>query len=48
MVMVVIGGLGGLVVLKYGVKVNYTRKIQHFFAYLVPLLVSIKGKDKLY
>lgn len=31
---------GGLVVTQLGVKVNYTRKIQHFCAYLVPLVVN--------
>jgi dolichol kinase len=33
-----IGFLGGLVVVYKNVKVNYTRKIQHLFAYLLPLL----------
>ena len=34
----VIGFLGGLIVVYKNVKVNYTRKIQHLFAYLLPLL----------
>jgi hypothetical protein len=33
-----IGFLGGLVVVYKNVKVNYTRKIQHLFAFLLPLL----------
>jgi len=32
--------LGGLLVIHYQIKVNYTRKIQHFCAYLVPLLLD--------
>ena len=32
------GFFGGLLVVRRGVKVNYTRKIQHAFAYLFPLL----------
>jgi hypothetical protein len=33
-----IGFVGGLVVAYWNIKVNYTRKIQHLFAYLLPLL----------
>ncbi len=35
-----IGFLGGLLVIYRNVKVNYVRKIQHFCAYLIPLLFA--------
>lgn len=39
--------LGGLLVTQGGVKVNYTRKIQHFCAYLIPLVThGHGGEDK--
>jgi len=41
--MLFVAFLGGLVVLTYHVKVNYTRKIQHFCAYLIPLLMENQG-----
>jgi len=39
-VMCFVAYLGGLGVLLFGIKVNYTRKIQHFCAYLIPLLIG--------
>lgn len=36
-----IGLVGGLVVVYKNIKVNYTRKIQHLFAYLLPLLFHL-------
>jgi len=38
--MLFVAFLGGLIVLNFHVKVNYTRKIQHFCAYLIPLLME--------
>lgn len=35
--------LGGLIVTQLGVKVNYTRKIQHFCAYLIPMVTEKYG-----
>jgi len=42
--MLFVAFLGGLVVLNWHVKVNYTRKIQHFCAYLIPL--AAEGREQ--
>ncbi|GAB5370888.1 hypothetical protein AAMO2058_001532000 [Amorphochlora amoebiformis] len=33
--------IGGYIVEKHNVKVNYTRKVQHFCAYLIPLVMRL-------
>jgi len=44
--MLFVAFLGGLIVLNYHIKVNYTRKIQHFCAYLIPLLMEGGGSSQ--
>eukprot|EP00469_Lotharella_globosa_P012155 CAMPEP_0167788574 /NCGR_PEP_ID=MMETSP0111_2-20121227/10124_1 /TAXON_ID=91324 /ORGANISM="Lotharella globosa, Strain CCCM811" /LENGTH=451 /DNA_ID=CAMNT_0007680483 /DNA_START=58 /DNA_END=1413 /DNA_ORIENTATION=+ len=45
--MLCVAYIGGYIVEKHNVKVNYTRKVQHFCAYLIPLVmrlfISAKG-----
>eukprot|EP00472_Partenskyella_glossopodia_P006973 CAMPEP_0197516488 /NCGR_PEP_ID=MMETSP1318-20131121/1371_1 /TAXON_ID=552666 /ORGANISM="Partenskyella glossopodia, Strain RCC365" /LENGTH=451 /DNA_ID=CAMNT_0043065265 /DNA_START=125 /DNA_END=1480 /DNA_ORIENTATION=- len=48
--MLTVAYIGGTIVEKFNVKVNYTRKVQHFCAYLIPLVmrlfISAKGFQK--
>mmetsp|Transcript_41424 Transcript_41424/g.69202 ORF Transcript_41424/g.69202 Transcript_41424/m.69202 type:complete len:446 (-) Transcript_41424:367-1704(-) len=37
--MLTVAYIGGYIVEKHNVKVNYTRKVQHFCAYLIPLVM---------
>ncbi len=40
MLLFVVQYSSGLLVLRYGVKVNYTRKINHFLLFVVPILLN--------
>jgi len=39
--MLTVAYIGGYIVEKHNVKVNYTRKVQHFCAYLIPLVMRL-------